>query len=139
MAHFTLVSVPYSHETTPKTFVAILDGSQAQTIESFYDLIAQILNFPDYFGKNLDALDEMINDLGWIEQKTVVVVFRNYGDLLADENEEMKEMMLTVLETAAEEWKEFGDGDKKLKFVIEDTEAAAEDLDAIGVAYRFDK
>jgi RNAse (barnase) inhibitor barstar len=137
MAHFTLSNETYQGETTAKTMVGILDGSKATTIDDFYEALGQALVFPDYFGKNLDSFDEMMNDLEWIAQQTVVLVFRNYEDLLADENEEIKEIILSILDAAAEEWKEFGDGDKRLKLVIEDmSSTAADDLDAIGVEYR---
>ena len=49
----------YSLET-----IYVLDGRAMQTRESAYSHIAAVLNFPDYFGRNLDALDDLLGEYG---------------------------------------------------------------------------
>ncbi len=48
-------------------FIAKIDGQKATSMKDFHEQIGEALNFPDYSGKNLDALDEMLNDLEWID------------------------------------------------------------------------
>lgn len=40
-----------------------LDGDKIVDVESFYDEIAKVCKFPDYFGRNLDALNDCLFDL----------------------------------------------------------------------------
>jgi RNAse (barnase) inhibitor barstar len=44
-------------------FTLYLDGRKARTLRSFYAQISTLLSFPDYFGKNLDALYDCLCDL----------------------------------------------------------------------------
>lgn len=67
------------------TWVGILDGNKLPTMDSFYEAISSALNFPDYFGQNLDALDELLFDLDWIKQKFVLLVVLNSSQLLHEE------------------------------------------------------
>ncbi len=41
-----------------------LDFRAAKTIGQLHDILASALGFPDYYGKNLDALYDMLTDLG---------------------------------------------------------------------------
>ncbi|MBP5156171.1 MAG: barstar family protein [Clostridia bacterium] len=41
-----------------------LDGRAMQTRESAYGHIAAVINFPDYFGRNLDALYDLLTEYG---------------------------------------------------------------------------
>jgi len=38
----------------------VLDGQAIQSLDSFYQLIAKVLPLPDYFGRNLDALADVL-------------------------------------------------------------------------------
>ena len=42
----------------------ILDGSQMTTRESAHEHLAKQLRFPDYYGKNLDALNDVLGEMG---------------------------------------------------------------------------
>lgn len=42
--------------------IYVLDGRAMQTRESAYDHIAAVMNFPDYFGRNLDALYDLLTE-----------------------------------------------------------------------------
>ncbi len=68
-------------------YIAFLDGKYIQEKEQMYTALAKALQFPDYFGKNLDALDEMLNDLEWIEQEYVLIIVHRSSLLLQHENE----------------------------------------------------
>ena len=61
-------------------FIATIDGQKATSMKDFHEQIGEALNFPDYSGKNLDALDEMLNDLEWIrEEKVILYITKNYA------------------------------------------------------------
>ncbi len=38
----------------------VIDGTVIQSAEAFYDEIAKVLPLPDYFGRNLDALADVL-------------------------------------------------------------------------------
>jgi RNAse (barnase) inhibitor barstar len=41
----------------------VLDGSRIRTKAAMLDALAEAMDFPDYFGRNLDALNDVVNDL----------------------------------------------------------------------------
>lgn len=44
--------------------IFILDGNKMTERQSAYDHIQSTLLFPDYFGRNLDALEDCLSELG---------------------------------------------------------------------------
>jgi RNAse (barnase) inhibitor barstar len=134
MANYILLKEASTFQSVKKTLVVIIDGEIVQTSENFFEQIAQGLSFPDYFANNIDSFDELINDLDWLEENDIKIVFRNYDDFLEEENDEIREIILTVLDDAAEEWKR-NDNTKILNMYIEPSELAEEDLDTLGISY----
>ena len=137
MANYTILNSLSDKHSTEKTLVANIDGQQVDTLEKLYQEIIVQLKFPDNFGRNLDAFDEMINDLDWLDESTICLVFKNYDDFLSEENDEIREIILTILDDAATEWKRDNES-KKLRMYIEPSELAEEDLETIGVDYKTD-
>ena len=137
MANYTILNTTSTKHSTEKTLVAKIDGEQVDTLEKFYQELIVQLQFPDTFGRNLDAFDEMINDLDWLEETTICLVFKNYDNFLSEENDEAREIILTILDDAAEEWKRDADA-KKLRMYIEPSELAEDDLETIGLDYKTD-
>ena len=43
---------------------AIIDFNEIKNVDEFYDSVAESLSFPDYFGRNLDALYDMLTSIG---------------------------------------------------------------------------
>ena len=43
--------------------VVVLDGARFTDKVSAHEYIAEILGFPEYYGKNLDALDDSLHEL----------------------------------------------------------------------------
>jgi RNAse (barnase) inhibitor barstar len=41
----------------------VVDGREIRTKAAMLDALATALDFPDYFGHNLDALNDLVNDL----------------------------------------------------------------------------
>ena len=56
--------------------IYLLDGRAMQTRESAYGHIAAVMNFPDYSGRNLDALHDLLTEYGGS------VTLKNAGTML---------------------------------------------------------
>jgi len=76
MANYIILNTVSDKHSTEKTLVAIIDGEHTDTLEKFYSSIASQLKFPDNFGNNFDAFDEMMNDLDWLEEDRIYLIFR---------------------------------------------------------------
>jgi hypothetical protein len=85
------------------TFIAEIDGAKAQTLRAFYPRIAKQLFFPDYFGKNLDALADCLSSLEVTGSNQVVLVIRNFETFLSKEKPERRQAALSVLTDAEQE------------------------------------
>jgi hypothetical protein len=85
---------------------AILDATRGAKLdvvtinarENLFDNLAQALAFPSWFGRNWDALEDVLGDLSWRKGDGHVVVFRTYpaGEELG--------ILVDVLRTTAEYW-----------------------------------
>ncbi len=76
------------------THLAILDGNSCTSTEQLYTQLIQLLCIPDYFGKNLDALDEVLHDLSWIEQKKCILLIININALLIQDTQRQEVLNL---------------------------------------------
>ena len=135
MANYTILNTVSDKHSTEKTLVAIIEGQHTDTLENFYSSIAAQLKFPDNFGNNLDAFDEMMNDLDWLEEDHICLIFRNYDIFLVEENDEAREILLTVLDDASTEWKRMDGEGKSLKMLIEPSELGEDDLETLGIEF----
>ena len=81
-------------------FVAEIDGAKARTLRGFYPRIAKILLFPDYFGKNLDALLDALCSLEVLGNQEIVLLITNANLFLSKEKEEKKAAALQILQAA---------------------------------------
>lgn len=108
-------------------FIAHIDGSKAKSLKEFHDAIASAMHFPDYSGKNLDALDEMLNDLEWISEKKVIIYIDHSADWLSREKADDKILtIIDIFDATAEDWKwldeeEEGVAKKELQIVFQDS------------------
>ncbi len=135
MANYTILNTISDKHSTEKTLVVIIDGEYSDTLEKFYSSIASQLKFPDNFGSNFDAFDEMMNDLDWLEEDRIYLIFRNYDDFLSEENDEAREILLTILDDASTEWKRMDGKGKSLKMLIEPSELGEDDLGTLGIEF----
>ena len=62
-------------------FIAVLDGEAAGSRAGFFTEIARELAFPDYFGRNWDAVYDCLTDLNWLPAEGYVLVFDGFGAL----------------------------------------------------------
>jgi hypothetical protein len=52
----------------------VVDGATVRTKAEAMDAIAAALSFPDYFGRNLDALYDCLTDLSWLPEGEHVLI-----------------------------------------------------------------
>jgi RNAse (barnase) inhibitor barstar len=108
-------------------FVAHIDGGKATSVKDFHEAIAAAMNFPDYSGKNLDALDEMLNDLEWIDEEKVIIYIDRSAEWLSREKSDEKVLtIIDIFDATAEDWKwldeiEEGVSKKELQIVFQDS------------------
>ena len=135
MANYTILNTISDKHSTEKTLVTTIDGENTDTLEKFYDSISSQLKFPDNFGNNFDAFDEMMNDLDWLAENRIYLIFKNYDDFLSEENDEAREIILTILDDASTEWKRMDGEGKSLKMLIEPSELGEDDLQTLGIDF----
>jgi RNAse (barnase) inhibitor barstar len=127
--HFLLAKAESDvRKTFLGAFIASVDGKKSTSIKDFHEKIATAMKFPDYSGKNLDALDEMLNDLEWIEEQKVIIFIDHSSEWLSKEKSEEKILsVIDIFDATAEDWKwldeeEEGIAKKELQIVFQDSE-----------------
>lgn len=121
-------------------FIAHVDGQKAVTLRQFYQEMADLLEIPD-FGFNLDALNDSLNDLQWLEDERIVLYFTNTNDLVSKERDPAKMgSVLNILDATAEDWKWVDDEDeitdkKEIVVVFEDSPRIRKMLDKESIDY----
>ncbi len=84
--------------------------SNTANIQYLFDLLTQELHFP-YFGRNWDALNDLLNDLWWIVQKKIILI---HDDLPLKQDAKNFRIYLEILLEAINTWK----GQEKHEFVV---------------------
>lgn len=78
---------------------AKLDVVAIEARDKLFDSLSRALDFPQWFGRNWDALEDVLDDLSWRKGGDgYVLVFRSYPD-----GEELG-ILLDVLRSSAEYW-----------------------------------
>ena len=80
-----------------------IDIGHARNKKTFLAKIADALQFPNWFGGNWDALNDLLTDLEWLTTKNGYVLIFEKG-----ENNPLFENAKEVLQSAAEYWKTEG-------------------------------
>jgi len=75
----------------------IINGFECSDKENLFNTFGEELQFPDYFGHNWDAFEEVINDLPFTEDFRILIT--HYDELLKDLPEE-KETLKSILKEA---------------------------------------
>ncbi len=123
MKHFIITNnIEHFREST----VLPLDQEKTSTLRGFYEEMARVLEFPDYFSFNLDSLDEMLNDLSWLEDEKIVIFVQNSAHFLSKERNAKKvETIFDLLDASCEDWQWAEEDDerpkKSLNFVFDDS------------------
>jgi RNAse (barnase) inhibitor barstar len=59
----------------------LLNGALLTTKKEFLTAIAHTLDFPSYFGHNLDALYDVLTDLSWLPEGRHVLIWTRHNEL----------------------------------------------------------
>lgn len=81
----------------------VLDGLRIVDAASFHDEIADLLSFPAYYGRNFDAFDECITDLGWLDARPHRLVFMR-PELFELGDPKSFAIAASILDEASERW-----------------------------------
>ncbi|HWB93455.1 MAG TPA: barstar family protein [Puia sp.] len=85
-------------------YVAVLDGSLCSTMKSFLIKIGKAFKFPSYYGRNLNALNDCLNDLEWLDKPNYILFIKNYNELLSKEPADVKSHVLALLDRVSKQW-----------------------------------
>lgn len=83
----------------PTTYV--LDAKLMTTKSALFDECQRVLRFPDYFGRNWDALDECLRDLDWLEYPLQRLVIVDASELLVDGDDDDLATFLAIIRDAS--------------------------------------
>lgn len=120
-----------------------LDGHKTLTLRGFYEEIGDALAFPEEFGFTSESLDEMLNDLSWLEDEKIVVYISPSEYFIEKErNPEKIGTLLNLLDAICEDWRWEDDSEdlpkKELIFAFSDSPRIRELLDKQEISYRKD-
>jgi RNAse (barnase) inhibitor barstar len=98
----TIFHIPISYYSEKNIRFVFIDGNICKSIQQCYQTLQQQLSIPDYFGHNLDALEEVLGDLNWVEEEKVRIILLNSEHLLTDDKEK-KTAFLDILNSCKNE------------------------------------
>ena len=105
-----------------------VDLADVRTKEALLARLAERLAFPDWFGGNWDALNDVLAERAWEEPRGIVLTLGHCGDL-AGADPEAFETALEVLDSVAESCY---DEDIPFWVLVDGVDAKAFDLPVIG-------
>jgi RNAse (barnase) inhibitor barstar len=85
-------------------YIAVIDGADCRTKKSFLKEIGIAFKFPSYYGQNMDALNDCINDLEWLDKPNYILIIKSSKEFLSKEPEEVRTHILAFLESVSKEW-----------------------------------
>lgn len=104
-------------EIANNTLSIVIDGMEMRTKDQLLATMKDALSFPDYFGMNWDALDEVLQDLSWLEDvEKVEITFTNSSQILLDGIGKDKSIFQGIMNSAIEYW---GSEGKRLNLYVE--------------------
>jgi RNAse (barnase) inhibitor barstar len=124
--------------------IAQIDGQKAHTLRGFYEELAKALDFPEYFGFNLDSLDEMLNDLSWVNESKIAIYVTNSEQFIKKErNPDKLPTILDLLDATCEDWKWIDEDDdvpkKEIVVAFSPSERIIQLLDSQEISYEVKK
>ncbi len=88
-----ILNVPASYYAENNIRYVFVDGNACKHIDMCYATLQQQLSIPDYFGKNLDALEEVLSDLDWIKEEKIKIIISNSFTLLTNDSAKKKDFL----------------------------------------------
>ena len=87
--------------------VVRIDLKRLASKAGFLARAARALKFPDWFGKNWDALNDCLIDLSWLNGRGWVIIFENSKDLAA-RKPQVFHSAVEVFQSANDYWRQAG-------------------------------
>lgn len=81
-----------------------IDISNISTKMDFYQLLKRIINFPDYFGYNLDALYDCLCDLEWINDSNILLKFIGWQNSVVMQDDKFCDDILSIIKNVNLYW-----------------------------------
>lgn len=91
-------------EAPDRVTVSLLGATDRQTL---FGRFSDAFGFPEWFGRNWDAMEDCLTDLSWRPDADRLVVIEGGAELLEHAPIEA-EMLLEVLRASAAQWREAG-------------------------------
>ena len=105
-----------------------VDIAGVRTKDELLGRLAERLGFPDWFGRNWDALNDVLGEQAWEQPRGIVLTLEHCGDLAAADAETF-ETALEVLDSVAESCY---DEDIPFWVLVDGVDAKAFDLPVMG-------
>ena len=84
-----------------------IDLKRLASKAGFLGRAARALNFPDWFGKNWDALNDCLTDLSWLDGRGLVIIFENSKDP-AGRKPQVFHSAVELFQSAKDYWRQAG-------------------------------
>jgi RNAse (barnase) inhibitor barstar len=88
-------------------FVVRIDLARLASKTGLLGRAARALNFPEWFGKNWDALNDCLTDLSWLNGNGWVIIFENSKGF-AERNPQLFQNAAEVFGAASDYWRRAG-------------------------------
>lgn len=100
-------SIPFLQQEADKAGWRLyaLDGKKITNKKTFLAQIAHEMEFPDYFGKNWDALNDCLTDMRWTQGHGYIVLFQTPERIYKKSPQDLA-VALDIFKSAIEFWKE---------------------------------
>lgn len=82
-------------------YVAEIKAESLGSADQLFDALADAFRFPDYFGRNWDALNDCLGDLAWIDPAKVLLLIDGSGGI---EFSEPLGHLIEIWLSVAQEW-----------------------------------
>lgn len=84
-----------------ETRTVMIDGVDVPDLRHFFKLVVAELEFPKYTN-NIQAFEDQINDLSWLNGDKVRISISNGKDFLIEEDDQVRKTILGILLNAME-------------------------------------
>ncbi|MCU7829566.1 MAG: barstar family protein [Candidatus Thiodiazotropha sp. (ex Myrtea sp. 'scaly one' KF741663)] len=82
----------------------VLNGNKMHDFDGLFTEFSIGLKFPDYFGRNFNALDECMADLEWLNLNTYIIFIKNASEILEKNTNRDFDALIKLLDNVAYEW-----------------------------------
>jgi RNAse (barnase) inhibitor barstar len=86
-----------------------IQGGDIRNKDDFLNSIARVMDFPDYFGANWDALEDCLTDLLWVNADGYVIAYKDVSTFASGDPDGFA-TALDIFRASAEHWRSQGRG-----------------------------